>query len=347
VKDGGRRAFDSRTNEMSFAQAEQAAGGQALPRPLGRPAAPAEHDPTGIVWDIRKYTLHDGPGIRTTVFLKGCPLACQWCCNPESHASEPEIAWTAERCLACGRCGTACARDAIAVDRSGRRHIDRSRCDVCGACADECPGQAMTVIGREMTVEDVLHDVGQDAVFYRRSGGGLTLSGGEPLAQAPFAAELLRRYKGDYVGFHATIETCGEAEWPAFALVVPYADLFLYDIKHMDTVEHRRVTGVGNERILENAASLAAVGVPLVVRLPLVPGVNDGEKNLRRTADFARSVLRVDRLDLLPYHRLGTPKYARLGRRYAMGDVAAVSDAAVTQARETLQRCGLHVEVGG
>ncbi len=218
---------------------------------------------------------------------------------------------------------------------------------MCGACANQCPGEAMTVIGREMTVGEVLHVVGQDAVFYSRSGGGLTLSGGEPLAQAPFAAALLRRYKSDYVGLHATVETCGEAEWRAFALVVPHTDLFLYDLKHMDTSEHRRLTGAGNERILENAASLASAGVPLVVRLPLVPGFNDGEDNLRRTADFSRTVLRVERLDLLPYHRLGSPKYARLGRRFTMDDVHPPADAAVARAREILEGCGMVVHVGG
>lgn len=308
-------------------------------------SAPA--GPTGIVWDIRKYSLHDGPGIRTTVFLKGCPLACRWCCNPESHAADPELVWIREKCRSCGTCVEVCARSAITVDQSGRRHIDRIRCDVCGECATRCPAEAMTVVGRIMGVDEVLREVGQDAIFYSRSGGGLTLSGGEPLAQAAFAAELLRRYKGDYGGFHTTVETCGEAAWEDLALVAPHVDLFLYDIKHMDGFEHRRLTGAGNERILENAARLAASGVSVIVRLPLVPGVNDDEHNLRRTAEFARSVLRVDRLDLLPYHRLGEPKYSRLGRSYQLAGVSPASDADLTAARRVLEACGMRVGIGG
>jgi pyruvate formate lyase activating enzyme len=302
---------------------------------------------TGVVWDIRKYSLHDGPGIRTTVFLKGCPLACSWCCNPESQDGHPQITWFREKCLSCGTCVEVCARDAVLVDRSKRRRIDRASCDLCGECVTRCAAGAMVLVGRRMTVDEVLREVGQDAIFYSRSGGGLTLSGGEPLAQPAFAAELLRRYKSDYVGVHTTVETCGEAAWEDVALLAPHVDLFLYDIKHMDAFEHRRLTGAGNERILENAARLAASGAALVVRLPLLPGHNDDEDNLRRSAGFARSVLRVDRVDLLPYHRLGEPKYPRLGRRYHLAGTAAASDTDVAAARQVLERCGMRVQVGG
>jgi pyruvate formate lyase activating enzyme len=210
-----------------------------------------------------------------------------------------------------------------------------------------CAAGAMVLVGRTMTVDEVLREVGQDAIFYSRSGGGLTLSGGEPLAQPAFAAELLRRYKRDYVGMHTSVETCGEAAWDDVALLAPHVDLFLYDIKHMDAFEHRRLTGSGNERILENAARLAASGASLIVRLPLLPEHNDDEDNLRRTADFARSVLRVDRVDLLPYHRLGEPKYARLGRRYHDSGTRAASDADIHAARHVLECCGMRVQVGG
>ena len=301
----------------------------------------------GLVWDIRKYSLHDGPGIRTTVFLKGCPLSCLWCSNPESQVGDPEVAWVREKCLSCGTCVQACVREAITVDRSGRRRIDPARCDLCGDCAARCPGGAMAMVGRAMSVDAVLHEVGQDAIFYSRSGGGLTLSGGEPLAQAAFAAELLRRYKSDYVGFHTSVETCGEAPWEALALVAPHVDLFLYDIKHMDTLEHRRLTGAGNERILENAARLAARRASIVVRLPLVPGCNDDEENLRRTAEFARSVLGADRVDLLPYHRLGEPKYSRVGRSYAFAGRRTATEADISAAGRVLQACGMQVRIGG
>lgn len=301
----------------------------------------------GTVWDIRRYSLHDGPGIRTTVFLKGCPLACRWCCNPESQDGRAAITWLREKCLSCGTCVKTCTRDAVRVDRSGRRRIDSARCDLCGECVTGCAGGALVPVGRTMDVDDVLREVGRDAIFYTRSGGGLTLSGGEPLAQPAFAAELLRRYKSGYVGVHTSMETCGEASWDDVALVAPHVDLFLYDLKHMDPFEHRRLTGAGNERILENATRLAATGASIVVRLPLLPGQNDDEENLQRTAEFARLVLRVDRVDLLPYHRLGEPKYKRLGRRYHFAGTAAASDAEIATACAILERHGMRVRVGG
>ncbi len=302
---------------------------------------------TGRVFDIQRFSIHDGPGIRTTVFLKGCPLSCRWCCNPESQSADPDITWFGEKCSACGTCVEACKRDAVVVDGAGRRRVERARCDLCGDCVSLCPGEALTIVGRSMTVDDVLREVASDAIFYSRSGGGLTLSGGEPLAQPTFAAELLRRYKSDYVGLHTTVETCGEAPWEDVVPVAPHVDLFLYDIKHMDTAAHRRHTGTGNERILENAARLAEGGASIVVRVPLVPGVNDGEANLRQTAEFARSVLHVDRIDLLPYHRLGEPKYSRLGRCYPFAGVGPASDLSVASARRTLEACGMRVNVGG
>lgn len=301
----------------------------------------------GIVWDIRKYTLHDGPGIRTTVFLKGCPLNCRWCSNPESQDPHPQLIWLRERCLACGRCGEACPNDAVSFDRSAHPHRDRLRCRLCGTCVERCPAEAAAIVGREMSVDDVLHEVGKDAIFYHRSGGGLTLSGGEPLAQSAFASELLRRYRSDYVGFHTTVETCGYADWRDVALLVPHTDLFLYDIKHMDPVVHWRLTGASNDRILENAVRIVAAGGHLVVRIPLIPGVNDDEANLGRTADFARTVLRVDRVDVLPYHRLGEPKYARIGRQYPLEGVQAPASHMVSAARALLERCGMQVHIGG
>jgi pyruvate formate lyase activating enzyme len=302
---------------------------------------------TGTVWDIRRYSLHDGPGIRTTVFLKGCPLTCSWCCNPESQAPVPEVTWIGERCLNCGACVESCPRDAITLDRSNRRRVDRARCDACGICAEQCQGGAMTLVGRSVNVDDVLREVAQDSIFYSRSGGGLTLSGGEPLSQPGFAAELLRRYKADFIGWHTTVETCGDAPWEDLALIVPHADLFLFDLKHMDASEHLRLTGAGNERILENLGRLAGSGADVRIRFPLVPGCNDDEQNIVRTARFVKSMLRLDRIDILPYHRLGEPKYRRLGRRYRLADVPAASNEDVLLARALFERFGLRVGVGG
>jgi pyruvate formate lyase activating enzyme len=301
----------------------------------------------GLVFDIRRYTLHDGPGIRSTVFLKGCPLRCVWCCNPESQAPGPELLWIGEKCLACDLCPGVCPHWAIRRDLDGRPRIDDQVCDLCGICAMRCPGEALTLVGRTMTVDEVLQEVMQDERFYARSGGGLTLSGGEPLVQWAFSAELLRRYKVEERGFHTTVETCGHADWDRLAHLVPYTDLFLFDIKHMDPVEHRRLTGVDNARILDNARRLARAGAGLVVRLPLVPRCNDGDENVRATARFARSLPGVTRLDILPYHRLGEPKYARLEREYTVPAGPRPPGDRVAAARVLIEEAGLTVTVGG
>lgn len=311
-------------------------------------AVPAEQGaPRGWIWDIKKYSLHDGPGIRTIVFFKGCPLTCLWCCNPQSQLAGPEFVWLKEKCLGCGLCLTACPHGAVWVDESGRRQVDRNACDYCGLCAEGCPGEAMNLTGRLMEVDEVLREVARDSAFYDRSGGGLTLSGGEPLAQAAFAAELLRRYKQGELGASTVVETSGAVEWEAITLVLPHTDLFLYDIKHMDSEMHRRFTGIGNERILENATRLAEAGGRLIIRFPLIPGCNDTEENVRETAEFARQLPGVEQVDILPYHRLGEPKYPRLGREYALTGTVSPSQARIGYFWRLLESCGLRVRIGG
>lgn len=301
----------------------------------------------GWIWDIKKYALHDGPGIRTTVFFKGCPLSCLWCCNPESQGFGADLVWIRERCLACDLCVEGCPRVAIEIDAVGRRRVDQEACDYCALCALRCPGDAMNVTGRLMDVDEVLREVAKDSGFYDRSGGGLTLSGGEPLAQADFAGELLRRYKEDEFGISTVVETCGAVDWTAVSRVLPYTDLFLFDIKHMDPEQHRRFTGVDNIRILENARKIATTGKKLIVRLPLIPGCNDDEENLRRTAEFAHGLPGVDQIDILPYHRLGEPKYPRLDRRYALEGTLSPSPDRVAASRRIFEAVGLQVRIGG
>jgi pyruvate formate lyase activating enzyme len=301
----------------------------------------------GLIFDIRPYSIHDGPGVRTTVFFKGCPLACQWCCNPESQAGQPELVWVRERCLGCGLCLAACPRDALHAAADGGKVIDPQRCDRCGQCADCCPGEALNLIGRWRSVDEVLAEVARDALYFEASGGGLTLSGGEPLAQADFAAELLRCYRHEEKGAHTAVETCGFVEWPVLERVAAHIDLFLYDIKHMDPAEHLRLTGRDNRLILDNARRLAAAGHGLVIRLPLIAGVNDQRDNLEATAEFARALPGVSRIDLLPYHRLGEPKYQRLGKDYALKGAPALASEAVGRARDILAAQGLEVAVGG
>jgi pyruvate formate lyase activating enzyme len=300
----------------------------------------------GLIWDVKRYALHDGPGIRTTVFFMGCPLSCLWCCNPESQSVSPRIGWIGERCLACDLCLKVCPRSAVMVDDAGVRRVDPSACDVCGRCAEACPGEAWQVWGRYLTVGQVLSEVNKDAVFYARSGGGMTLSGGEPLFQADFARDLLYAYKRQG-GLTTAVETCGAVAWEKLAAVVPYTDRFLYDVKHLDAEAHQRLTGAGNRLILDNLEKLAASAARVVIRLPLIPECNDSEENVARTAELAKN-LGVSRLDLLPYHRLGEPKYARFGLRYPLaGTPTPPRSRAESLARLAEGVSGLDVRIGG
>lgn len=302
---------------------------------------------TGLIWDIKKYALHDGPGIRTTIFFKGCPLRCLWCCNPESQHFNPEIFWIKENCIKCDLCLEICPAKAIFEEKEGKKGINYDRCDLCGLCVNLCPGRALHLVGRRVTVDEVLREIAQDAVFYYRSCGGLTLSGGEPTAQPDFAYELLRRYKIEEMGLHTSIETCGYVDWPTLARLLEYTDLFQYDIKHMDPHEHYRITGVRNGLILQNAIRIAESPKKLIIRLPLIPGYNDTEENILKTAAFAHSLPDVEELDLLPYHRLGEPKYLRLGREYALSGTTTIPPERVAAIRRIVENFGLRVRIGG
>ncbi|MGQ9648234.1 MAG: glycyl-radical enzyme activating protein [Thermodesulfobacteriota bacterium] len=302
---------------------------------------------TGLIWDIKKYAIHDGPGIRTLVFLKGCPLRCLWCCNPESQDLRPEIIWLAENCIRCNRCLDMCPSHAISEGAGQKKRIDRNLCDFCGICVNRCPNQALNLVGKRMTVDEVLKEVVEDSIFYTRSGGGLTLTGGEPTAQPDFAYELLRQYKVRERGRHTALETCGFVDWPTLSHLLEYTDLVLYDIKHMDSGCHFRLTGVSNELILQNARRIAKSCSHLVIRLPLIPGINDTEENIRRTASFALKLPGVEEIDLLPYHRLGEPKYGRLGREYPFVGTIALSPSRLAEIRSLVESYGLRVNVGG
>lgn len=297
----------------------------------------------GTIFNIQRYSVQDGPGVRTTVFFKGCPLRCLWCSNPESQKSHPEVSHRNTLCNKCGRCLEACPRDAIGLHDEGVR-IVRSRCDNCGACVAVCYPGALEVLGREATEEEVLAEARKDALFYRNSGGGVTVSGGEPLAQPGFVARLLARCQ--QAGLHTTVDTCGHASTAALEMVVPYADLVLYDVKHTDEAAHRRATGLSVKRVLANAAAVARAGVPIIMRLPLIPGINDSEANITATARFALD-LGVPRLDLLPYHRFGASKYANLDRRYRLDGLASPSEEEVQRLKALIESMGLECQIGG
>jgi pyruvate formate lyase activating enzyme len=282
-------------------------------------------DTTGITFNIQRFSTEDGPGIRTTVFFKGCPLRCAWCHNPEGLDPRPELMWYEVRCIAARDCLGACPTGALELTPQGML-IDRQRCDGCGLCAEACPAAALEVIGQRWTPEAIFAEVEKDAIFYETSGGGVTLSGGEPMAQVEFVRELAGLCKE--AELHVALDTCGTAAWERYEQVLPMVDLVLYDLKILDAERHRAATGVGNARILDNARRIAAAGMPMWIRTPIIPGYTDGQENITALGRFIAAQLpTVARWDLLAYTNLGQPKYGRLERHYALGDVPLLTRA--------------------
>jgi pyruvate formate lyase activating enzyme len=299
--------------------------------------------PTGRVFDIRRYSVHDGPGIRTTVFLKGCPLRCAWCHNPESQSPLPQLLLRPERCLGCGACVRSCPHAAIRTT-DGRCRTDAARCRTCGACADACSAEARELVGREMSVDAVLNEIERDRLFYDESGGGVTFSGGEPLGQFDFLRALLVGCR--LRAIRTAIDTSGHAPTASLLEVAALTDLVLYDLKHLDDARHRHGTGVGNGLILANLRGLTATGVHVVVRVPLVPGFNDATDDLRRTAEFVATLDPVPRVQLLPFHAAAAEKHRRFGMPYrAYGDPALGHD--LGRCRSPFERVGVATEIGG
>ncbi|MCK5804736.1 MAG: glycyl-radical enzyme activating protein [Lentisphaeria bacterium] len=266
---------------------------------------------TGMIFDIQKFSIHDGPGIRTTVFLKGCPLSCKWCHNPESSVSaQPQLSFTPSRCIGCGACFQACVNDAHQM--AGQDHtLLRDVCVVCGACAETCYADALEIVGHEATVDEVIEEVLKDKPFYETSGGGMTLSGGEPLAQIDFTEALLVRAKSE--GLHCCIETSSFAPFAHMERLLPHIDIWLCDLKAMNSRLHEEATGVPNEQILENVRKLHAAGADMFLRLPIIPGYNDTEEHFAAVAEFAAALPNIQGLEIMPYHRLGEGKLDRLG----------------------------------
>ena len=308
-----------------------------------------KNETTGLVFNIQRYSIHDGAGIRTLVFLKGCPLRCLWCCNPESQRSAPELGYIESRCVGGQDCGAPCVMvcpvGAVSSNSQGRAVVDRAKCDVCGKCAQACGKGALKVVGRIMTVDQVMAEVEKDRLFYRRSGGGITVGGGEPLAQYKFAAALFEAAHGAYL--HTALETCGCASWPHFSVVLEHVDLLQFDIKHMDQARHKELTGQSNELILDNLRKVRSVKDPrdVIIRIPVVPGCNDAEENIRATAKFAAG-LGFNRIELVPYHRLGTSKYVQYGMVNPLDGCEPPSDADISRLREVVSVYG-GTDVGG
>ena len=289
----------------------------------------------GMVFNIQRYSLHDGDGIRTIVFLKGCPLKCEWCSNPESQSIEPTVVFEATRCINCGKCMGICP--------TGARLNDDKQCEVCGKCVKACPTGALEVIGREMTVDEVVNEVEKDRSFFENSNGGVTISGGEPLQQPDFTRALIEQFKKRYID--VAIETCGYDRWDDLKSIAELCDTVLYDIKHMDSEVHMKFTGVPNELILENAAKVADINQNTIFRIPLLGGINADEENISAVGDYAKEI-GVREIHLLPYHRLGEAKYRKLGMEYKC-EAYTPDDDTIDKLKRLLEGKGLKVKIGG
>ncbi len=262
----------------------------------------------GCVFDIQRFSVHDGPGIRTTIFLKGCPLHCRWCCNPESMNPRPEVLLNPKLCIGCGACVRVCPNRAVTAEE-----FDRSLCTGCGRCAEECYAEARYMKGEYMTPEEVFAEGVRDKSFYRRTGGGVTFSGGEPVRQIDFLETTLKLFREKGIG--TAIETCGYVPWENYERIAPLVDVFLFDIKNTDSDKHLEYTGARCERIMENCERLAKIANKLIIRVPVIPEFNFDEKTLTSIVRFAEKI-GVGEVNFLPYHRMAANKYSFLGRDY-------------------------------
>jgi pyruvate formate lyase activating enzyme len=297
----------------------------------------------GVVFDIKRFALDDGPGIRTTVFLKGCPLHCWWCHNPEGQSPAPELMYRKNLCSSCGECEKTCLQRALSFKEKQLR-IDRSKCNLCEACVQACPSGALTIVGKRMNVDDVIEELAKDSAFYDQSKGGITISGGEPLMQLGFLESILAACKKKHI--HTAVDTSGYSSLSALKRIRNKTDLFLYDLKIMDNEKHRRFVGASNKCILENFRMLAEAGSRLLVRFPMIPSINDDELNITRTADFITSC-GINNLCLLPYHRSGIEKYRSLGRKYRLEQTESPSDRRINAVKKRFETHGVSVTVGG
>ncbi|MDD2573590.1 MAG: glycyl-radical enzyme activating protein [Bacillota bacterium] len=293
----------------------------------------------GTVLRIERSSIHDGQGLRTVLFLKGCPLRCIWCSTPESQNPVPEKGYAKERCRECGLCVEACPAGALSLDgESGGLQINREKCRGCFACVDKCPSGALKRYGYSMSVEQAVAEVSRDEIFFFHSGGGVTISGGEPLSQARFTAAVLRECKR--LGIHTAIETCLFAPWEDVKMALPWLDVLYADIKVMDGALHKKLTGADNTLILENLrrADASPYNIEIIARVPMIPGITDTGENLSETVRFLRQVKKLKDIELLPYHRLGTDTYKHLGREYSLKGLFPPTQERIAERRRFLAK---------
>jgi len=291
---------------------------------------------TGRIFNIQKYSIHDGPGIRTTVFFKGCPLSCIWCHNPESQSFVPEIMQYNKRCIGCGKCVEVCEYGAL---------LDRDKCTSCGKCAEVCYAKARELAGKLMTVPEVIAQIDKDSIFYDESGGGVTFSGGEPLSQAGFLLELLKQCKKNE--YHTAVDTSGYGTAETIKAISGMTDLFLYDLKLMDDDKHIKYTGVSNKLILENLQIISQLGNRIFIRIPLIPGINDDNSNIIATAKVIQETAGIEQVNLLPYHNIAADKYNRLGKQSRLMEIPVPSDEYMESVAEKFLEYGIKVKIGG
>jgi pyruvate formate lyase activating enzyme len=296
----------------------------------------------GIIYNIMKYSIHDGPGIRTTVFLKGCPLDCWWCHNPESQNSQIETMEFPERCIGCKECIKACKLGIMGKNISKENF--KKICNLCGKCIDVCYALAREMIGKEMTTFEVMEEIKKDSIFYSESGGGATFSGGEPLMQKDFLEDLLRECKKNSI--HTALDTSGYGPIRDLLDIAKLTDLFLYDIKLMDNGKHVKYTGVPNKLILDNLRELSKLHSNIIIRIPVIPGVNDDGENILATGELAVS-LGIKEINLLPFHRAGTEKYKKLNMEHKLKDLNSPKEAAIEILKDKLVSMGLIIKIGG
>ena len=298
---------------------------------------------TGIVFNIQKYSIHDGPGIRTTIFLKGCPFNCWWCHNPESQSPSLELIFWEDRCINCQTCLAVCPSGAIQF-KDGIALTDKEKCKLCGECVKKCPTQAREIIGKKMTSGEVMKEIEKDSVFYQESGGGITFSGGEPLMQQEFLEELLQCCREKKI--HIALDTSGYSSWQFLDKIRRLIDLFLYDIKIMNDEKHKKYTGISNQIILDNLEKLSLLKENVFIRIPVIPNINDDDQNIKNIGKFLEP-LNIRQVEILSYHNIGSEKYKRLGKVYSLENIQTPPKEKLLEISNILKKFSLNIKLRG